>query len=190
MALPTFTYQASDSTPITFKFTYDGEVTSWGTERLISINPLSNTADPIDGRLKISDLTVTFADTDAAIWGSIGNGTGAFNKEFWCDVFVGGAMNWINGDFQKYNEQGISSFPMHRGKIREVSRDAKISSNSGCRSRSTSCSFRSDRSAKRRTSVDLPTWRAPRMRMGFLIEVSIQDSSLFMAWRCKILPQS
>jgi hypothetical protein len=125
----TFGTDSNYNVPINFRFTYGGEVVDWGTTKLLRINDLSNTADPIDGKLKISDLTCTFSDVGEQIWGSMGNGTGAFNKDFVCEAYVGGSMgyesNGVSIDFNNVSTVGANVYTVHTGKVRNVARNGR-----------------------------------------------------------------
>lgn len=116
--------------PTTFSFSYDDEIVDWGTTRLMRINDVSNQADPVNNKLKISDLSVSFVDTDGLIWGSLGNGTLAFNKPFSGTVFVGGSMGPVGDDlgtrYKKINEDGAWTVSFHTGKITNVSKSNNV----------------------------------------------------------------
>lgn len=116
--------------PTAFQFSYDGVVKDWGTTRLLSVSDVSNQADPVDNKLRISDLTAKFYDSDATIWTALGNGTEAFNKAFSGTIFVGGSMGYQSDDlgvrYSKLSEVGAWVSPFHTGKITDVSKSNDI----------------------------------------------------------------
>ena len=128
--MPTYGTDTRTYVPTAFSFAYDGITQGWGTLNLMSINDVSNQAGPVNNKLSISDLSVSFADTNGSIWTALGNGTTAFNKDFSGTVFIGGSMGNVSSPlgnrFQKVSESGAWSVPFHTGKIREVGKTGNV----------------------------------------------------------------
>jgi hypothetical protein len=97
--------------PVTMAFSFNGTAVNWGTTRLDSMAPLSNSAESIDGNYRISDLDIRLIDTDGSVWTALGHGTTAFNKAFSATAWVG---------------NGSNSFPIHDGFVSYVSRSNRI----------------------------------------------------------------
>jgi len=118
--------------PTAFQFTYDGAVQSWGTENLLSINDISNQADPIDGKIQVSDMTLRLIDPDGSIWTALGAGTTCFGKDVTGTVYVGGLMEEedISGElgprFKKTSEAGAWESTVHVGKVTNASKSNDI----------------------------------------------------------------
>lgn len=112
--------------PVTLAFSYNGSAVDWGSTCAYHIEPISNKAESIDGNYQISDLDVEFIDTNGSIWGSLGNGTSAFNKNFTLTAYVGGTMGFTNGRLQLQNTGDSATFTVHQGKITNVSKRDRL----------------------------------------------------------------
>ncbi len=125
--MPTYGTNNAWGMPTEVEFSFNGASTPWGTANLYSMAPLSNKAESVDGSYEISDLDVELIDTNGSIWGSLGHGTTAFNKEFSATVYLGGDMgNTAYGPsslnrLKKQSNLGAATYYAHQGKIVDVS---------------------------------------------------------------------
>lgn len=107
--------------PISYFFTYDGTSVPWALDRLDSVSPLTNSAEPVDGSYEISDLSITFDDVDGQIWGALGYGTSCLNKEVTFAAKVGGLFALD----EPYAYGSGQPFNLHTGRITRVTRKSR-----------------------------------------------------------------
>lgn len=118
--------------PVTVHFRYDGTALDWGTTRLYSMSPISNSSQSIDGDYRVSDMDVEFIDTDESVWNRLGHGSTCFGKSFSATAYIGGTMS-----FESYGPQSqdrlrhlnlnqSATFVIHSGKVTEVNRKNRI----------------------------------------------------------------
>lgn len=116
--------------PISYAFSFNGANTSWGSNHLYRVGDLGNSSEPVNKKRKIPSMSVTFIDPDASIWGSLGNGTTAFNKEFSGTVFIGGEMGSVKSDagtrVKLLSLTGANSFNVFSGHIDRMSRSNNL----------------------------------------------------------------
>jgi len=125
--------------PLSYQYSFDGTVPSWGTfrrelNRIVSISSLNNSAESVDNTYQISDLEISFADNDGSVWNSLGKGTNCLNKDVSFQVYFGGSADFSS---RPPNEERLSLiqnqvpitaqlFPLHTGKITKVRRSERL----------------------------------------------------------------
>lgn len=112
--------------PVSLGFSFNGTSVSWGSDIAYHVEPLSNRAESIDGNYAVSDLDVQFIDTNGSLWGSLGYGTTAFNKEFSLTAYVGGTMDFSGGKLKLINGSNSGTYLLHTGKISYVARANRL----------------------------------------------------------------
>lgn len=127
--MPIYGTQNQYGVPTIIEMSIDGTYHGWGTSRLHSISSLSNSAESIDGKYKISDCNFSLIDTDGSVWSFLGNGTSAFNKDVVVTARVGGTVNYTgygNGGTHLTYGTGGNSFVLHQGRITNVSKKNRL----------------------------------------------------------------
>lgn len=118
--------------PVTIGLSFNGTAVDWGTANLLSMAPLDNNAQSVDGDYRISNLDIELIDTNGSIWGSLGHGTTAFNKDLSATVYVGGTMGFNTfgpGSDRRLalqNTGNSATYVVHSGKITDVGRKDRV----------------------------------------------------------------
>ncbi len=113
--------------PIACNFTYGGVAVNWGTNKLLDMGNVSCRAEPLDGKFSVSELSVSFSDTDGSIWGSLGHGTSGLGSSWSATVSVGGNMSEQTYGptatrLARANLTDANVYTVHTGRISEISR--------------------------------------------------------------------
>ena len=115
---------------VSYDVVYDGGTKQWGT-LLSSVSSFSNKSEPTAGDFQISDFSANFVDTNGSMWGSLGNGTTAFNKDFAFIINIGGDYDYVTQSdgrevYQKTSDVGATKIKIHQGKVFEVSKSNNV----------------------------------------------------------------
>lgn len=128
--MPTFGTDNRWGVPVAFNVSYDGTVKDWGTNKVLSVSDISNESDPIDNKLRISDISISMVDRDGSIWLELGNGTDAFNRDLVVNAYIGGSMDTVSEPFgakvEKISEDGAWNSTIHTGKVIDVRKSGDI----------------------------------------------------------------
>ena len=116
--------------PVSYQFTYDNGTVDWGSTLVTRVSDLSNSSDPINGRRKVSNLSVSLYDPTGAVWTALKGGTGAFSKQLGMDVTIGGTLGFDGselGDRLVFKgTKGGNTYGVHQGNITTVGKENKV----------------------------------------------------------------
>jgi hypothetical protein len=110
--------------PLKLRFRYNGADISWS--QPIMINGFSNYAESIDGRYRISDLDVSFADPNGSYFATqFGRGTIGFGSNLEVIAYLGGtqelAVHGLATSITYLGTTGAQAATLHTGKIFGIS---------------------------------------------------------------------
>ena len=116
--------------PVSYQFTYDNGTVDWGSALATRVSDVSNSSDPINGRRKVSNLSVSLYDPAGAVWTALGGGTTAFGKQFGMDITIGGTLGLDGSEIGERmvfkGTQGGNTFGVHQGNITTVGKADKV----------------------------------------------------------------
>lgn len=128
--MPTLGTHSKYGVPVSYQFTYDNGTVDWGSTLVTRVSDLSNSSDPINGRRKVSNLSVSLYDPTGTVWTALGGGTGAFGKQLGMDVTIGGTLGFDGSDIGERlvfkGTQGGNTYGVHQGNITTVSKENKV----------------------------------------------------------------
>lgn len=136
MPNPTLNQSSRGYVPIKYNFSYGDTLVDWGTKYLLSVSDVSCQSEPLDGKFTVSEMQVTFSDTNGSIWGSLGHGTACFGSSWTATAIIGGEMTpqtrGPNGAYRWVDPAGAGGYSrvLFSGRItdvRRVNRTVKIS---------------------------------------------------------------
>ena len=125
--------------PLAYQYSFNGTVPTWGSitrrnNRIVSISPLNNSAESVDGAYQISDLEVSFADPDGSVWNTLGAGTDCLNKDIQFRCYFGGTAEFVPhvpGEYKLLPIENLipttaQNFALHTGKVTKVSKSERL----------------------------------------------------------------
>lgn len=117
--------------PIVYTFNFGASNVTWGSSKLVSMGAVTMQSEPLDGMFAVSEQQTSFSDTDGAIWGSLGHGTGCLGSSWSATVFIGGTSDYKNygpGELALTgsNTGNSGTYVIHSGRIARVNRSKRI----------------------------------------------------------------
>ena len=113
-----------NAVPLKLRFRLNGTDISWS--QPLSINGFSNYAESIDGRYRISDLDVSFADPNGSYFATqFGRGTIGFGSSLEVVAYLGGTQEFVSHGLATsigyLGTTGAQAATLHTGKIFGIS---------------------------------------------------------------------
>lgn len=110
--------------PLNLRFRFGGSDIGW--PQPLRINGFANSAESVDGRYRISDLDVYFADISGSYFATqFGNGTRGFGTSLEVIAYLGGTMGYhvqgLNTMWASVGTAGGFAATMHTGRVYGIS---------------------------------------------------------------------